>query len=81
MIPMKRHYDAGELYGEKMRGKMACMRANRWYNSIARLPVTTDSEKVNCKKCLRNMGRLGACTHESGQQESTGESGFPRTRE
>ena len=57
MIPMKKHYDAGELFGEKMKGMMACTKSHRWYVSTAPSPVTTDSEKVNCKKCLRVMAR------------------------
>ena len=57
MIPMKKHYDAGELYGEILSGMMACTRSDRWYNSAARPPATTDPEKVTCGKCLRKMGR------------------------
>jgi len=57
MIPMKKHYDAGELYGEKLRGMMACTRSDRWYNSMAQPPVTTDPKKVTCGKCQRKMGR------------------------
>lgn len=55
MIPMKKHYDAGELYGEELRGMMACTRSHRWYNTMAPAPVTTDPKKVTCLKCRRKM--------------------------
>ncbi len=57
MIPMKIHYDAGEIHGEILRGLMACTRSDRWYVSTVPSPVTTDPRKVTCKKCLKFMGR------------------------
>jgi len=57
MIPMKKHYDAGELFGEKMRGMMACTMKDSWYNTRARPLVTADAKKVTCGKCKRKMER------------------------
>ena len=57
MIPMKIHYDAGKLYGEKLKGMMACTKSNRWFVSTVPSPVTTDPMRVTCKKCIRLMGR------------------------
>ena len=56
MIPLKKLYDAGELYGGKLRGLMACTRSHRWYNSMAPSLVTTDPKQVTCRKCQNRMG-------------------------
>lgn len=50
------HYDGGELYGEPLRGVLACSgdwRFNHRRDNRTELPsLTTNPKRVTCKICL-----------------------------
>ena len=67
MAPPRTHYDAGELYGEPLRGALACSgnwRFNHRLDNRTELPsLTIDPKKVTCKIC-----RLKIDNHNGGKK-------------